>query len=132
MFSHFELFMLFVGCFGRNSPVLTRIYLFAHCFLAQKHHEILQAYSVKQALLRPNNRQENRARNARMKKVDILSSLNGDSGKTNFYLLLESYVNFTDWWWWDLIIPDDAKDNYAQHEPDFNEWRWGSATTARN
>ena len=127
MFSHFVLFVFCIVAIGTQSPLLTRMYLMGHFFLATNYKSVMKCYSTKQQLIYTSNRAENRARNARMRKVCQLLMMNENSGKTKFDLYLHQYIDIYDCWLWDCVYPDDAKDNYKEHEPDFNDWEWGSA-----
>ena len=101
-----------------------------HVFLGQVYKEKFDEYSRNQKLLNALNNDD--ARNARIDKVSQLVSLNGDSGKTQFEMLLEPYVNLFECFLWEMVVPMDARDNYKEHEPDFNEWRWPRGQRARN
>ena len=126
MFSHFVLFVFcVVGC-GRQSPVLSRMYLIGHVFFAIHHKDSLQDYSVQQQSIDTNDRDKNRARNKRVKKVSQLMSMNDQTGKTLFDRLLQPYIDLYQGFSWDCIVPDDAQDGYKHHEVDFNEWDWGN------
>ena len=96
------------------------------------YKEIFDEYRKNLQLLRAiSNDDQKSVISARIEKVSHLISLNDDTGKTNFEMLLEPYVNFFKCFAWELIEPRDARDNYKKHEPDFNDWKWRKGHKAR-
>ena len=120
------LFVLFVVMTGRQSPVLSKIYLFGHVFLSQEYKQICQAYSTKLALVGGRTRSETGFKTNTMRKVSQLVQMNEESGNTIFDFFLNKYIVVHECFLWETIRPQDAHDNYKQHDPDFNDWKLGS------